>query len=71
MESLTHQFDLIDDRMAEVLRSKTEADRLAIAHGLWRSAGSILRSMLHANHPDWSDEQVRHEVARRLSHGAV
>jgi len=71
MDSLTHPFDMIDDRMADVLRSKTEADRLAIGHGLWRSARSTLRSMLSAIHPDWSDEQIQHEVARRLSHGAV
>jgi len=71
MESPTHPFDMIDDRMADVLRSKTEADRLAIAHGLWRSAGRVLRSMLHADHPDWSDARIQYEVARRLSHGAV
>jgi hypothetical protein len=71
MDSPTHPFDMIDDRMVDVLRAKTEADRLAIAHGLWRSAGRMLHSMLHADHPDWSYEQLRHEVARRLSHGAV
>jgi hypothetical protein len=62
---------MIDDRMADVLRSKTEADRLAIAHGLWRSAREMLHNILHANYPEWSDEQIGHEVARRLSHGAV
>jgi hypothetical protein len=62
---------MIDDHMADVLRSKSEAERLAIAHGLWRSARHMLRSILKAGHPDWTDEQIRHEVARRLSHGAV
>jgi hypothetical protein len=71
MVSEMHPFDVVDGEMAEVLRSKTEADRLAIAHGLWRSASRVLFSMLQANHPQWSREQVQGEVARRLSHGAV
>jgi hypothetical protein len=66
-----HRFDVLDDDMADVLRAKTEAERLAIGHGLWRSAARMLHSVVQSNHPDWNGEQVRMEVARRLSHGAV
>jgi hypothetical protein len=49
----------------------TPAQRLAIAHGMWRSARDMLTNLMRSEHPDWSDDQVGHEVARRLSHGAV
>ena len=71
MTSPTHRFDMLDDDMANVLREKTEAERLAIGHGLWRSASRMLHNVVQSNHPDWSPEQVQLEVARRLSHGAV
>mgnify|MGYP000866532021 CR=1 FL=1 len=63
--------EVVDDAMAEVLRQKTPAERLGIAFGLWRSTRRMLSSMLRSVHPDWNEEQIDREVARRLSHGAV
>jgi hypothetical protein len=63
--------EVLDDRMAEVLRQKTGAERLAIAFGLFSSARRMLISNLRAAHPDWSEAQINREAARRLSHGAV
>jgi hypothetical protein len=53
--------------VAEILRQETEAERLAIAWGLWKFARDLLRNVVRADHPDWSGAQVQHEVARRLS----
>ena len=63
--------EVVDETMAQVLRDKTEAERLAIANGLWVFARDLLRSVLRQEHPDWTDEQLQREAARRLSHGAV
>lgn len=63
--------EIMDDVMAEVLRAKTPAERLAIANGMWRSARRMLESILRSERPDWTDEEIRREVARRMSHGAV
>lgn len=63
--------EVVDEMMASVLRDKTEAQRLAIANGLWVYARDLLRSILRQEHPDWTDEQIQRETARRLSHGAV
>ena len=63
--------EVMDDAMAEILRKKTPAERLAIAFGLWRSARIILSGSLKSLHPDWDEERIQQEVARRLSHGAV
>ncbi len=65
------QIEVIDDDMAEVLRHKTGAERLAIASAMFASARRMLISHLRATHPEWNEEQVLREAARRLSHGAV
>jgi hypothetical protein len=60
-----------DDRVVEILRSKTPAERLAIGFGMWSSARRMLLSLVSQEHPDWDDDRVSREAARRLSHGAV
>ena len=64
-------FEMIDDRMAEVFRAKSESERLAIAHGMWSSARYMICNILKNEHPEWDAHQIEREVARRLSHGAV
>ncbi len=65
------QIEVVDDAMAEVLRQKTGAERLAIAFGLFSSARRTLINVLTDQHPDWTPDQVVAEAARRLSHGAI
>jgi hypothetical protein len=62
--------ETIDDQTAEILRQRGPAERLEMAFGMWRSAREIITSILVAEHPDWSEDEVASEVARRLSHGA-
>lgn len=62
--------EVIDDAMVAILRQKTEAERLAIAWGMWDSAREMLRNLVRAEHPDWPEEEVNREVARRLAHGS-
>lgn len=61
--------EIVDAEVARILRTKTGAERLQIAFGMYDSVWSMLTSMLTTDHPDWSEEQVREEVARRISHG--
>jgi hypothetical protein len=65
------KMEILDDAMAEILRRKTPAERLAIANGMWRFARDMLRANIAREHPDWTEDQVNRMVARRLSHGAV
>ena len=65
------QIEVVDDEMAQVLRGKTGAERLRIASGMFSSARRMIRNMLRAEHPDWDEQQVNEEAARRLSHGAL
>ncbi len=65
------RIEAVDDVMAEVLRRKSGEERLRIAFGLYSSARRMLLCHLRSQHPDWTEEQVGREAARRLSHGAV
>lgn len=68
---MTVRIEVVDSDMAVALRQKTEGERLQIAWGMWRSARSMLLNLMRAEHPDWTEEAINREVARRLSHGAV
>jgi hypothetical protein len=65
------QIEVIDQAMADVLRRKTPAERLAIASGMWESVRTMLLTQLAERYRDWSPERVEREVIRRMSHGAV
>ncbi len=65
------KWEMVDDAMAAILRQKTEAERLAIAFGMWDFARDMIRANLQAEHPDWAADRVQRETARRMSHGAV
>jgi hypothetical protein len=71
MASLIQTMEILDDAMADILRRKTPAERLAIANGMWKFARDMLRASLAREHPDWTEDELNRMVARRLSHGAV
>ncbi|HKI03617.1 MAG TPA: hypothetical protein VKK31_16685 [Thermoanaerobaculia bacterium] len=64
-------FEVLDDEMAQVFRAMTGAQRLKIASDLFASARRMIASHLVAEHPDWDEQRIQEETARRLSHGAV
>ncbi len=63
--------EVMDDAMADILREMTEVERLRIAGRMWQSARTMLRGAIRTEHPDWDDNQVSREIAKRISHGAV
>ncbi len=63
--------EIIDQMTVDILRKKTPAERMEIATGMWESARVMLRGAIRQEHPDWSDEAVNQEIARRISHGEV
>lgn len=62
-------FEIVDNQMAAILRQKTPAQRLQIAFGMWEFARNMIRANLRREHPEWSDEEVQRETARRLAAG--
>jgi len=63
--------EVMDPLMVEVMRNKTPQERLAIAFRMWNSARVMLRGVLRQEHPEWNDEAIDREIARRISHGEV
>jgi Rv0078B-related antitoxin len=64
------QIEVVDEAVAAILRQKTTAERIALASQAHRTARNILTARTREEHPDWSDEEVQREVARRLTRGA-
>ena len=62
-------YDIVDPDMVTVLAQKSEAERLRIAWGMWRSSRRMLSQMLRAENESWTDEEVEAEVNRRMAHG--
>jgi hypothetical protein len=63
--------EVVCDAVAAILRKKTEAERLAIAFRMWDFARDTLLCAVRSEHPEWQDQRVKREVAKRISHGAV
>ena len=63
--------EVVCDAVAAILRKKTEAERLAIAFGLWRFARRLVASAVRKDHPEWHEAEVKREVIRRFSGGAA
>ena len=59
------RWEVVDDAMAEILRRKTEAERLAIAFGMWDFAQQMIRANLRREHPEGPDENVGALVGRQ------
>jgi hypothetical protein len=62
-----NQIEAVDDDVAEILRRKTPAERVAMVNELWRSARQKIDATVRGEHPDWHDTQVAAEVARRMT----
>ena len=61
--------DVIRPDMARVLAAKSEAERLKIAWGMWRSAYRMVQRIVAMELPDLSADEQRQVVALRMSHG--
>lgn len=64
------RIETMDDQMVAVYRAKTSAERIAIAHDMWRYARERIEASVRWLHPDWDDAAVKHEVSRRLLNGS-
>jgi hypothetical protein len=71
IESESFPIDLIDDIMVDIYKQKSPFERLKIAFGFWNSARTQLYHNLHSLWPDWDEEKIRREIAKRISHGAT
>jgi hypothetical protein len=65
------QIEVIDDAMADVLRKKTPAERIGIGFAIWKSSTDMLKTYLKSIHPDWNNDDIRREIAKRFGNGTL
>jgi len=63
------QIEVLDDAVAEVLRRKTPAERVAMVFECNRTMRLLIEGRLRTDHPDWDDARVSAEVAGRMMRG--
>jgi len=71
MAERTFTDEILDDRMAEILRRKSPAERLEMAFSMWRFGRGLVRDAVRASHPEWTEDEIRRETARRMSGGTL
>jgi hypothetical protein len=62
--------ELLDEAVVDVLRRKTPVERVAMIFAANRTMRLRLEAHLRSCHPDWDDQTVMQEIARRMSRGA-
>lgn len=59
--------EVLDDATADILRQMTPGERLSICDRMWKFASDLLRANVTREHPDWTEDQIQRETARRIS----
>jgi len=60
--------EVIDPIQVDALRKQPPQQRLLIAAGMWETARVMLQGTLTQQHPEWSEERLNREIARRMCH---
>jgi hypothetical protein len=63
------QIEVIDDRVAEIIKAKSGRERLNMVWEAWAFFEKRIRLYLKDIHPEWTEEQVRKEIVKRVTHG--
>lgn len=63
--------EVIDDKIVEILRAKTPAEKVKMISAAHRTARLLAAAGIRYQHPNWSEEQVQAEAVRRVSCGAA
>jgi hypothetical protein len=60
------QIEVVDPAVAAILRRKTVTERVAMILDANETMRKLIEGPLRSRHPDWTDEQINREVARRM-----
>jgi len=65
------RLEMPDERVIAILRNKSTVERFRLANEANKTARALIAGRLKTVHPDWTQEQVASEVARRMLHGTA
>ena len=71
MSTRTPVVEILDPIVVECLKRMTPQERLLQAFRFWETGRAMVWGSVRQQYPEWSDDQVEREAARRLSHGAT
>lgn len=60
------RIEAVHPEVARALRAKSGMERLRLAHETWELVRDRLATYLAATHPEWRQEEIERQVARRL-----
>ena len=63
------QIEVVDQALADVMRQKTPAEKIAMVGAAHRTAKRLMAAGIRQTHPGWSEAEIQTEVCRRLLHG--
>jgi hypothetical protein len=61
------RIEVIDHDVAAVLRKMQPHERVALTAQAFETARQLAQAQVMRMNPDWTEEQVRREVARRIA----
>ena len=59
--------EVIDEQMASILRRQSGAEKLQRVDDMNNSARELIEASVRRMHPDFTDQDVSQEVARRIA----
>jgi hypothetical protein len=65
------RIEVVDDRIAAILRAKSPTERLALAFNAHAHGIETIVFNTRTRHPEWDDARVRAETAWRLEQRAT
>lgn len=64
-------FEVVDDRVAEILRRKGGIHRVRMIASGWNLMRTMIRGQVRRAHPDWDSRQVEQAVSERMARGTT
>ena len=58
--------EILDEPIAAILRKKKPAERIALILDANHTARSLAAAGIRHSHPNWDEQQLQAEVARRM-----
>ena len=63
------QIEVIDDKIAEIMKTKSGRERLNMVWDAWTFFEKRIRVYLKNIHPEWTEEQIQKEIVKRVTYG--
>ena len=64
------QIEVVDDKVAEILKKKTGQERLKMVWDSWTYFCQRTEAHLKSSHPEWTEEEIQKEIVKRVLYGA-